>query len=150
MRRILKGLGIAIATPILLFIILTLLLYFPPFQRWAVKQTATYAAQKTGSEITVERVRLLFPLDLSIEGLRVIRPNDSLPQMKDTVADVGRIVVDVQLWPLLHKKVEVDALEFHHLKLNTAHLIHEVRVRGTVDRLSVKAMASIWERKFCG
>lgn len=139
MRRILKGLGIAIATPILLFTILALLLYFPPFQRWAVKQTAAYAAQKTGSEITVEHVRLLFPLDLGIEGLRVIRPNDSLPQMKDTVADVGRIVVDVQLWPLLHKKVEVDALEFHHLKLNTAHLIHEVRVCGTVDRLSVKS-----------
>ena len=139
MRKILKGVGIAIAVPLLFFIILALLLYFPPFQRWTVNQVAAYAAEKTGSEIAVERVRLVFPLDLGIEGLRVIQPNDSLPQVKDTVADIGRLVVNVQLWPLLHKKVEVDALEFHHLKLNTAHLIHEVRVCGTVNRLCVKS-----------
>ena len=141
MRKILKGVGIAIAVPLLFFIILALLLYFPPFQRWTVNQVVAYAAEKTGSEIAVERVRLVFPLDLGIEGLRVIQPNDSLPQVKDTVADIGRLVVNVQLWPLLHKKVEVDALEFHHLKLNTAHLIHEVRVCGTVNRLC--------ERRFC-
>ena len=100
MRKILKGVGIAIAVPLLFFIILALLLYFPPFQRWTVNQVAAYVAEKTGSEIAVERVRLVFPLDLGIEGLRVIQPNDSLPQVKDTVADIGRLVVNVQLWPL--------------------------------------------------
>ena len=69
-------------------LLLAALLYFPPFQRWAVKQVAAYASEKTGMDITVEHVRLEFPLNLGVEGLRVLQQNDSLPQVKDTVADI--------------------------------------------------------------
>ena len=41
----------------------------------------------------------------------MIQQNDSLPQVKDTVADVKKLVVDIQLWPLLKKKVEIDAFD---------------------------------------
>ncbi len=131
------GAGIAILLPVALFFILAFLLYFPPFQRWAVKQTTSYASAKTGMEISIDRVALAFPLDLSLEGFKMIRPNDSLPQTKDTVAAVGDLVVDVRLWPLLHRQVAIDALEFNRLKVNTADLIHSLRIQGSVGRLAL-------------
>lgn len=74
MMRALKWLGIAVLIPILLFCLLAVLLYLPPVQNWAVKQVAAIASEKTGMEISVEHVNLEFPLNLGVEGVRVIRP----------------------------------------------------------------------------
>lgn len=139
MKKVAKWAGIAIVVPILLFALLALLFYFPPFQNWAVKQVAAYASRQTGMEISVEHVNLDFPLNLGIDGVRVLQPNDSLPQVRDTVADVGHVVADIRLLPLLRKQVEIDELRFNDLKVNTANLIHEVRIRGRVGQLALKA-----------
>lgn len=147
MRKIFKWAGVIILTPVLLFITLTVLLYIPPVQDWVVKQVVTYASGKTGMNITVDRVRLVFPLDLGVEGFCAIQQNDSLPQVKDTVADVRRLVVDVQLLPLFKKKVEIDAFEFNGLKLNTADFVHEARVKGTIDRLYVRSHGVDWGKE---
>lgn len=77
--------------PILLFVVLTILLYFPPFQRWAVKQVTAYASEKMGMDIRVGEVRLAFPLDLALEDVKVLQPNDSLKNVTDTVADISRV-----------------------------------------------------------
>lgn len=102
-KRIIKlAVGI-ILTPILLFLILAILLYIPPIQNWAVKKVMSYASEQTGMEISIERVKLVFPLDLGVDGFLMIQQNDSLPQVKDTIADVKNLIVEVQLKPLLKK-----------------------------------------------
>lgn len=138
-KKILKWSVGIVLTPVLLFAILTVLLYLPPVQNWLVRQVTAYASEQTGMEISVERVKLVFPLDLGVEGFRMIQPNDSLPQAKDTIADVKQLVVNVQLWPLLKQQVEIDALEFTGVKLNTAGFVHEARVKGSVGRLYVQS-----------
>lgn len=138
-KKILKWSAGIILTPILLFIILAVLLYIPPVQNWLVKQVVSHASKQTGMEISVERVKLVFPLDLGVEGFKMLRQNDSLPQVKDTIADVGQLVVSIQLWPLFNNKVEVDALEFNDVKMNTADFVHEARVKGTVGRLYLQS-----------
>ena len=135
MKKALKWTALAVAIPILLIVLLAVLLYLPPVQNWAVKQVARVASEKTGMEITVERVNLEFPLNLGVEGLRVLQPNDSLPEQKDTVADVRKLVVNVQLWPLLKKQVEIDALDFTDLTFNTTHFVPEARVKGKVGNM---------------
>ena len=135
MKKALKWTALAVAIPILLIVLLAVLLYLPPVQNWAVKQVARVASEKTGMEITVERVNLEFPLNLGVEGLRVLQSNDSLPEQKDTVADVRKLVVNVQLWPLLKKQVEVDALDFTDLTFNTTHFVPEARVKGKVGNM---------------
>ena len=135
MKKALKWTALAVAIPILLIVLLAVLLYLPPVQNWAVKQVARVASEKTGMEITVEHVNLEFPLNLGVEGLRVLQPNDSLPQQKDTVADVRKLVVDVQLWPLLKKQVEIDALDFTDVTFNTTNFVPEARVKGKVGSL---------------
>ncbi|RKW56511.1 MAG: phage tail protein, partial [Prevotella sp.] len=130
---------IAVAIPIVLFLILVVLLYCPPVQNWAVKRVASYASQKMGMNITVDRVRLVFPLDLGVEGVRVLQANDSIAGQTDTIANVGRIVANVQLIPLLSNKVEVDELSLHDVQMNTANLVHEARIKGKVGLLLVQS-----------
>ncbi len=125
-------LGILLS-PILLFLILTLLLYFPPVQNWAVDQVAAYASEKTGMQITVDHVDLSFPLDLGVDGIHVLQPPS------DTIADVERVVVDVQLWPLLKSKVVINQLEVDNAKFNTLQMVEACRVRGRFDHLSLKS-----------
>ncbi|WP_306303139.1 translocation/assembly module TamB domain-containing protein [Prevotella falsenii] len=120
-----------------MFILLFVLLYFPPIQKWVVKKAISYASEQTGLEISLDHVSLSFPLDLKLERFTMLRPNDSIPQRRDTVADVKELIVDVQLLPLLKSKVEVDQLTFKGLKANTMNYIGDLQIRGNLERLHV-------------
>lgn len=139
MKQAIKWAGIAIGVPVALILILFLLFYFPPFQNWAVKKAAAYASETTGMDITVGSIHLQFPLDLALEQVRVLQPNDSLYHHIDTVADIHKTVVDVQLWPLLHKQVMVDELSFEQMKVNTTNFIHAARIKGNLKHLRLQA-----------
>ena len=110
MKKYIKWAGIVVGVPVVLVFILFLLFYFPPFQNWAVKQIASYASEKTQLDIRIDHVNLEFPLDLGIDGIHIIQQNDSLPQVKDTVADIRKTVVDIQLLPLFAKQVMIDQI----------------------------------------
>ena len=147
MKKIWKWLLAVVMTPLVLFVALAVLLYLPPVQNWAVKQVAAYASEKTGMDISVGHVSLVFPLDLCIDHFRMIQPNDSLPQVKDTIADVQRLVVSVQLMPLFSQQVEIDALDFSGLHLNTANFVHEARVKAVVQRLYLTSHGINWAKE---
>ena len=124
-------LGILLS-PILLFLILTILLYLPPVQNWAVDKVAAIASDKTGMQITVDHVDLSFPLDLGIDGFRMI-------QQPDTIADVERMVVDVQLLPLFGNNVIINTLEVDNAKFNTAQFVSAARVKGAFKKLALSS-----------
>lgn len=142
-KKIIKVAGIVLLTPVALFIVLTLLLYLPPFQNWAVRQVTAYASKRTGMEISISHVNLEFPLRLGVEGVKVISPNDSLPQVKDTIADIRKSVVDIKLLPLLSSKVDINSIAFSHLKVNTASFIHEARIKGDLESLTVAGQSTV-------
>ena len=119
-------------SPVLLFLLLTVLLYLPPVQNWAVDKVAEIASEKTGMQITVGHVRLAFPLDLSIEQFQ-------MRQEADTIADMERLVVDVQLLPLFSHTVVINELEITNTSLNTAELVKAARVKGRFSRLFVSS-----------
>ena len=125
-------LGILLS-PILLFLILTLLLYFPPVQNWAVDKVAAIASEKTGMQITVDHVDLSFPLDLGIDGFHILQPPS------DTIADVERMVVDVQLLPLFKSKVIINEMEVNNAQFNTAQFVDAARVKGRFKRLALSS-----------
>ena len=139
--------GVAIAFPIALFILLAILLYLPPVQNWAVHNVAEYASEKTGMQISVGRVHLQFPLDLGVDDFKMIKSNDSLPQVRDTVADMGRLVVSVKLLPLFSQQVEIDEFDLQRVKLNTSDFIHEARVKGIVGRLKLESHGIDWGKQ---
>ena len=124
-------LGILLS-PVLLFVLLTILIYLPPVQNWLVDKVAAYASEETGMEITVDHVDLSFPLDLGVDGIRVIH-------QPDTIADVERLVVDVQLVPLFGGKVVVNQLDIKNTQLNTNGFVEAAKVKGRFSRLFVKS-----------
>ncbi len=135
--KVLKIVGGIILVPVALFLIFAALFYFPPFQNWIAGKVTSYASKKTGMEITVERVNVGFPLDLLVSGVKVISPNDSFPQLKDTVADIKKTVVDIRLLPLFCGNVEIEKLNLHSAKINTLDFISNTQVKGNVDDISL-------------
>ena len=135
MKKWLKWMGIAVLSPLLLFIILAALLYLPPVQNWVVQKVTAIASEKTGMEISVGHVNLEWPLDLGINDFRVLHQNDSLPQVKDTIADIRKLVVNVRLLPLFNKKVVIEELSLQQSKINTNGFISDLRIKGEFDKL---------------
>ena len=64
MKRYAKWAGITVLTPLVLILLLSILLYLPHVQNWALKQVAAYCSESTGLEISVKKVLLVFPLKL--------------------------------------------------------------------------------------
>ena len=139
MKKLLKWGLVAASVPLAIVGICASLLYIPVFQDWAVEQVSSYASEKTGMDISVDKVRLKFPLKLSVEGVKVIQPNESIPQLKDTITNIGKIVADVKVLPLLKKRVEIDQLDFHDAKINTSDFVKDARVKGNIGSLSIKS-----------
>ena len=135
MRKWLKWIGIAVLTPLLLFIIFAALLYVPPIQNWVAQKVVSIASEKTGMEISVGHVNLEFPLDLGIDDFRVLHANDSVTDVTDTIADVRKLVVNVRLLPLLRKKVVIEELSFRQAKINTNGFISDLRIKGQFQEL---------------
>ena len=135
MRKGIKWIGIAVLTPILLFIILAALLYVPPIQNWVAQKVVSIASEKTGMEISVGHVNLEFPLDLGIDDFRMLHPNDSVADVTDTIADVRKLVVNVRLLPLLRKQVDIEELLFRQAKINTNGFISDLRIKGQFQEL---------------
>ena len=135
MKKAAMWIGIAVITPILLFVILAASLYLPPVQNWVADKVAAIASEKTGMDITVGTIRLEWPLDLGIDDFRMLHPNDSLPLVKDTIADIGHLSVNVRLLPLLEKRVIIDELVLRKAKINTNGFIDDLRIQGDLQEL---------------
>lgn len=132
-----KWLAGIILTPVITVILLAVALYLPPVQNWAVDTVAQYASEELGMNITVDKVRLAVPLDLSVQGVKVIKPDSIYPQRKDTVADIREILVDVKLLPLFDSQVEIDQFDIRDAKINTTDFIPQARVKGFVGLLTL-------------
>ena len=117
-------------TPILLMLLLCVLIYLPPVQKYAVDKTAEILSEEMDMDVTVGGVYLRFPLDLTISDMRALQDGD-------TIVDVRRLDISVKARPLLDSKVEVDGIRLSDAKLNTKELIEAVSIRGTLKELSL-------------
>ena len=130
-RKILFWTGMVLLCPFVFVFLLMILIYLPPVQNWAVKQVASIASEQTGYDITIEHVDLDFPLDLGIDGI-------SITTSADTIANIGRAVVDIRLLPLLTGDVVVDELTIQDAKVNTIDIISDVQVKGSLGTLTLE------------
>ncbi len=131
-RRLLKTLMWLVLTPILLLLLLIVLLYLPPVQRWAVDRASAWLSEEMKMDVTVEHVRLSFPLDLEMGGMLAI-------QEGDTVLDAKSLEMSIQLLPLFSGKVEVDKVCLEETKLNTRGIVESMQVKGNVGLLTLES-----------
>ena len=57
-KKTFKWITIVLLSPVVLFLVLTTLLYVPFIQNWVAQQVVSYASRQTGYNITVEHVDL--------------------------------------------------------------------------------------------
>ena len=122
-------LGIAL-TPIFLLLLLFVLLYIPPVQKFAVDKAAEMLSEETGMEVSVESVHLKFPLDLSMGGILAIHEGD-------TVLAARELDISVKPLPLLELQAEVDGFHLYDAKLNTKGMIDACVIKGNMAELSL-------------
>ena len=77
MKRWMKRIGIICLIPMVLVILISILLYIPPFQNFAVRLATEYASETTGMNIRIGQIRLSFPLNLTVRDVKVITPPDT-------------------------------------------------------------------------
>lgn len=128
----LKWTGGIIVSFILLITVLACLLYIPAVQNFVVGKVAAYASEKTGMQISMKRITLVFPLDLKLEGAQAIRGRDTLFIAKDFIATV-------KLKPLFKSQVVLDRARLVDAQVNTLDFIKSCRVSGKVGDLAITA-----------
>lgn len=128
MKRYVKWGGIVLASPILLFIIICILLYIPPIQNFIVGKATQYAAEATGMNIQIRRISLSFPLDLVVHDTKVTENND-------TILNVSKLTVQIQMLPLFKKQVEIDGIKIEKAAVNTLNLIEGMQLKGNLGEL---------------
>ncbi len=136
MKYLLRTIAVIVLLPVMLFIMAVAALYYPPIQNWVVHKACEIASEKTGMDVSIDRVGLSFPLNVSLEGVKCVGM-DSVMMRRDTLLHARRVVCDVRFRPLIDGDVVLNAVELSEAKVNTSNFIDAVYIRGTVGRLTI-------------
>lgn len=140
-RRILRWLLWLVVTPFVLFALLTVLIYLPPIQRWAVDKVSSEMGERLGLDVRVGDVRLSFPLDLVLS--EVVATTKGVPT--DTLLAVERMAVVVEVWPLLaEQQANVEGFALYGATVNSKDLIPDTELRGYIGRVEADARGINW------
>ena len=144
MRVWLKRIVVVLLAPIVLLLLVSLLLYVPPVQSFAVKKAMNYVSESTGIDVSFEHVRLAYPLNLSVRNALVMTVEN------DTLACLDKLTVEVDLSELLKKNISVKGIHVESLALNTRTLLDGVVVKGNVGKayLNADSVSIAGERAF--
>lgn len=99
-------------TPLILLLTLSLLLYVPSVQQWAVRNAVRELSKSTGMDVSVGLLRLDFPVRLRLEKVLMIKPN------RDTLLAAHMLRVQVDPLPLLKKRARVPHLDLQDAQVH--------------------------------
>jgi translocation and assembly module TamB len=110
LRRIFKILAWSIGGMALLSILLSLVLLIPSVQTHVTSRVTKALSKQTGVEIKVKEVHIAFPKTVRINGIFI---EDA---QQDTLLFCEELDVNVALFPLLKKKVDIAELRITNFK----------------------------------
>lgn len=139
-KKIARGMAWVMASPFLLFLVLAVLIYIPPVQKFVVDRVAAALSESMDMRISVGSVRLAFPLDL-------VAGDVVAADRTDTLASIRALRLDVALWPLLEGRADIDEFGLYDTQLNTKQLISDTYIRGTVGRLEASLHGVDWQHE---
>jgi hypothetical protein len=114
-------------------LLVSVLLYIPPFQKAIVGKATEYASKSIGMNIGIERVRLTFPLHLSMHNVSVVTPGN------DTLLYLSRLTLQVRFRPLLKGDISVSGIRLERLDFNTGNLIDGMAAKGRAGEVYLRA-----------
>lgn len=131
LRKIIKYTLRVLLVLLVILILIPVLLYLPPIQDFARAKASAYASHALGMELTIGRLRLAFPLRLTIDETLLI-------DKSDTLVDCRRLSAEVALWPLVRQEVEVRNLELERLKAHYKDSLSGLDLRVRADKFKLE------------
>ncbi len=89
---------------IIVVLLIPVLLYIPPVQTFVKNIACDVVYKSTGMKVQVDRFRLKWPVDVSLQGVTVVEATG------DTMVNAKEVIANVQLLPLMHLDVKVNEL----------------------------------------
>lgn len=102
-KRAIKTLFILIAC----IIIIPILLYIPPVQRFAIDCASDFINKSTGMQVGIGEFRLSFPIDVHLKNVYVVEASG------DTMVRAREAIADIKLLPLLNLDVKIKRLRLN-------------------------------------
>jgi hypothetical protein len=100
-RKVLRIVLFTFLSLVLLVVLGTLALTLPAVQQRLTEKAESFLREKLGTRVEVGSIRVRFPYDVSLENFLLEDENG------DTLARVGSLVVDVDMWKLLDRTIAI-------------------------------------------
>ena len=117
--------GTIFVAPIALVLLVILLLYVPPIQRFVVEKIGAAVERSSGYNLSMGAFRLHFPLNLSVTDF-------VLSHEGDTLLDGEKLRVNIAPVPLLRGEIEVNYVSIDNTVVDSYNLIKGIRVAGEI------------------
>lgn len=108
-------------------VLLPVLLYIPFIQDFAKDIAVKQVSEATGWKLSLDRIRLRFPLSVGIDNLIIEQAEN------DTLLAAKELLVDVKLLPLIKKQIDVNSAELNDGKFSMLSDDESVSMYVTVD-----------------
>ncbi len=102
--KIAKISGWILLSVVLLIVVAFFLVRLPSVQNLIVQKAVTYLSDKIGTKVRIEKIYLTFPKKVVVTGIFLE------DQAHDTLASVGKLSIDTDLWGLLHNKIALNEI----------------------------------------
>ena len=120
----------AVLAVVAAFLFLAMLLYLPPVQTFMKNRTTDYLSRETGMTVSVDKVRLSFPLDLLVGKMTAM-------QDADTVVSADLLLLDIKLLPLLGGRVDINGFELRRTAFNSKDFVSDIHMKGRFGLLAI-------------
>lgn len=133
LKKILKHTLRTLLIILLVLLLVPALIYVPAVQDLARRRAVAYASRTLGMEVSVERIRLAFPLRLTVD-------NTLLADRTDTLLRCGRLSLDAALWPLIRKEVVIRSFALERVAAHYKDTLAGMDLRLAAGELSLEAV----------
>ena len=127
------------AAPFILFALLCVLLYVPPVQKYAVQKVSALVSEEMELDISVGRLALRFPLDLVVDDVYAVEPETG-----DTLLAMERLKVELRLWKLFKKEIEIEEISLRGVTIDTKDILNGIGIKGYLGELFLESHGVIF------
>lgn len=128
--KLLKWTVKGIFAVISLFFLLAIAIYLPPVQQWLKNYLCDYLSEETGMKVTIDRVRLSFPLDLLVDNMSAV-------EGQDTIVAARELLLDIKMLPLISGEVDLNGFELRQAQINSKSYISDTHIEGRFKLLAI-------------
>ena len=139
LKKILKYTRRALLAVLLLLLLLPALCYIPGIQELIRREAERQAARTLGMELSIGRIRLAFPLRLTVTETRLV-------ERGDTLLSCGRLALDVSPGPLLRRRIDIRRLQLDDTRIDYGDSLTGSSLRAAIGSFSLDGMIDLRTR----